>query len=56
MSEGAQIAMNIVTDGVALTINSAGIIPNLSDEATRRMSEHAAIVATGGTDVELVNK
>lgn len=56
LAEGAQIAVDIVIDGVALTINGAGISPNLADKATRRMIEHAAIVATGGTDVELANK
>ena len=56
LAEGAQIAVDIVTDGVALTINGSGISPNLADKATRRMIEHAAIVATGGTDVELANK
>lgn len=56
LAEGAQIAVDIVTDGVALTINGAEISPDLADKATRRMIEHAAIVATGGTDVELANK
>lgn len=48
LAEGAQIAVDIVTDGVALTINGAAISPDLADKATRRMIEHAAIVATGG--------
>jgi len=56
LAEGAQIAVDIVTDGVALTINGAEISPDLADKATRWMIEHAAIVATGGTNVELANK
>lgn len=56
LAENAQIAVDIVTDGVTLTINGAEISPDLADKATRRMIEHAAIVATGGTDVELANK
>lgn len=56
LAEGAQIAVDIVTDGVTLTINGAEISPDLADKAARRMIEHAAIVATGGMDVELANK
>ena len=56
LAQGARIAVDTVTDGVALTINGAAISPDLADKATRRMIEHAAIVATGGTDVELANK
>lgn len=44
------------TNDVALQINGVTISADLNDRATRRMIEHAVIVATGGTDVELANR
>lgn len=53
---GARIEVDIVTNDVELQINGVPISADLNDRATRRMIEHAAIVATGGTDVELANR
>ena len=53
---GARVEVDIVASDVALAINGLPISADLNDKATRRMLEHAAIVATGGTEVELANR
>lgn len=56
IAAGAIIAVDIVTEGVKLTINGVQVSVDLTDKAMRRMIEHAAIVATGGTDIEIANR
>lgn len=56
LADGARVEVDIVTNDVALQINGVPISTDLNDRATRRMIEHAAIVATGGSDVELANR
>ncbi len=56
IAAGATIAVDIVTEGVKLTINGVQVSVDLTDKAMRRMIEHAAIVATGGTDIEIANR
>ena len=56
IARGAVIAVDIVTEGVKLTINGCQVSVDLTDKAMRRMIEHAAIVATGGTDIEIANR
>jgi hypothetical protein len=41
---------------ISMTVNGAEASPNLRDRAVRRMVENAALVASGGTDVELANR
>ena len=53
---GARVEVDIVAGDVALAINGLPISADLNDKATRRMLEHAAIVATGGSEVELANR
>ena len=55
LAAGARIEIDIVTNGVTLEINEALVAADLKNKATRRMIEHAAIVATGGSDIELAN-
>ena len=52
---GASISVDVVVDHVELAINGLPMIVDLHAKATRRMIEHAAIVATGGSDIELAN-
>ncbi|KTE01400.1 hypothetical protein ATE68_20460 [Sphingopyxis sp. H038] len=56
LAGGARVEVDIVTNDVAVQINGVPISTDLNDRATRRMIEHAAIVATGGIDVELANR
>lgn len=56
IAAGAIIAVDIVTEGVKLTINGVQVSVDVTDKAMRRMIEHAAIVATGGTDIEIANR
>ena len=56
IATGAVIAVDIVTEGVKLAINGIQVPVDLTDKAMRRMIEHAAIVATGGTDIEIANR
>ncbi len=56
LAGGAQVEVDIVTSDVALQINGIPILVDLNDKATRRMIEHAAIVATGGIEVEIANR
>lgn len=56
LEAGATIAVDIITHGVELSINGASTSVDLSDKAVRRMIEHAAIVAAGGTDIEIANR
>lgn len=53
---GARVEVDIVAGDVALVINGLPVSADLNDKATRRMLEHAALVATGGTEVELANR
>ena len=53
---GGVITVDIVHDDVGLMINGALIKADLADKAVRRMLEHAAIVAHGGIDVEMLNQ
>ncbi len=55
LAAGAQIEVDIVTSDVTLEINGSVVAAEMSNKATRRMIEHAAIVATGGSDIELAN-
>jgi hypothetical protein len=56
IATGAVIAVDIVTEDVKLSINGVQVSVDLTDKAMRRMIEHAAIVATGGTDIEIANR
>lgn len=56
IAAGAVIAVDIVTEDVKLSINGVQVSVDLTDKAMRRMIEHAAIVATGGTDIEIANR
>ena len=55
LSQCAIISVDVVVEDVELVINGLPMPVDLSMKATRRMIEHAAIVATGGTDIELAN-
>lgn len=56
IAAGAVIAVDIVTEDVKLSINGVQVSVDLTGKAMRRMIEHAAIVATGGTDIEIANR
>jgi hypothetical protein len=56
IAEGATVSVDIVNQGVELSINGAQVAVDLTDKAMRRMIEHSAIVATGGTGVEIANR
>ena len=56
LAAGARIEVDIVVDDIELRINGEVRSVDLTNKATRRMIEHSAIVATGGTDVEIANR
>ncbi len=56
LDTGGTIAVDIAYDDIALSIGGALVEADLTDKAVRRMIEHAAIVAHGGIDVEMLNR
>jgi hypothetical protein len=56
LTDGASISVDVVIGQVELVINGAPMAVDLASKETRRMIEHAAIVACGGTDIELANR
>ncbi|GGN51203.1 hypothetical protein GCM10011349_23540 [Novosphingobium indicum] len=56
LAADARIEVDIVVDDIELKINGKVRSVALTHKATRRMIEHSAIVATGGTDIEIANK
>jgi len=56
LASGACVEVDIVADSVELKINDVSVSADLTKKATRCMIEHAAIVATGGIDIEIANK
>lgn len=56
LGTGAIIAVDIVNSGVKLCVNGAPVSADLTDKAVRRMIEHAAIVSTDGSDIEIANR
>ena len=56
LGSGGSAEVEIIVDGVVLMIGGENIDANLSDKATRRLIENAALVAEGGTDVSTLNR
>ena len=56
LGSGGSAEVDIIVDGVVLMIGGENIDANLSDKATRRLIENAALVAEGGTDVSTLNR
>lgn len=56
IATGAVVSVDIITEGVKLKINNASTSADLHNKAVRRMIEHAAIVASGGSEIEIVNR
>lgn len=54
--QGGSIAVDIIYKNIGLTIGGVSVDADLTDKAVRRMIEHAAIVAHGGIDVEMLNR
>lgn len=55
LAQGGSVAVDIVYENMGLSIGGVSIDADLTDKAVRRMIEHAAIVAHGGIDVEMLN-
>lgn len=53
---GGQALLDIATGGIALSIGDAPLQADLYDKATRRLLEHAALVAEGAAAVESLNR
>lgn len=56
IKRGGAIYVDIAYKDIGLKIGGVTIEADLSDKAVRRMIEHAAIVAHGGIDVEMLNR
>ncbi|UEM04739.1 hypothetical protein JL101_004670 [Skermanella rosea] len=53
---GGRVELDVVTGGVLLVIGEARVQADLADKATRRLLEHAALVAQGGAAVDSLNR
>lgn len=56
LDAGGAAALDIAYEDIGLNIGGEFIEADLANKAVRRMVEHAAIVAHGGTDVEILNR
>lgn len=56
LESGGSAEVDIIIGGVMLTISGEEVDANLSDKATRRLMENAALVAEGGTDIDTLNR
>lgn len=56
LEAGEIIEIDIVTDANSMVIAGTAISVNFLDKATRRLFEHAAIVAEGGEAIESLNR
>lgn len=56
LESGGGAEVDIIVDGVVLMISGEKVDADLSDKATRRLLENAALVAEGGTEIELLNR
>jgi hypothetical protein len=56
LSADGKIAVDIAYQNIGLSVDGTPIEADLSNKAVRRMIEHAAIVAHGGIDVEMMNR
>jgi hypothetical protein len=56
LNGGGQAVLDISTGEIALLIGDAPVQANLHDKVTRRLLEHAALVAEGGAAVESLNR
>lgn len=56
LAAGGISDVDIIVDGVTLTISSNEVDADLSDKATRRLLENAALVAEGDADIDTLNR
>lgn len=56
LEAGERIEIDIMTEAGSMVIAGNPVPVNFSDKATRRLFEHAAIVAEGGEEVESLNR
>jgi len=55
ITSGAVVSVDVIIDTLKVKIDGKDVSMDLNDKALRRMIEHAAIVASAGTAVEIVN-
>jgi hypothetical protein len=53
---GGKVAIDIAYEELELSIGGVVTRADLTDKATRRLAEYAALVAHGGVDVETLNR
>lgn len=56
ISSGGRAEVDIIEDDVRLVIDDLDRAADLHEKAVRRLLEHAALVAEGGTDVQSLNR
>jgi hypothetical protein len=56
LEAGERIEIDIMTDADSMVIVGDATPVNFTDKATRRLFEHAAIVAEGGEEIESLNR
>ncbi|WP_148253619.1 DUF7662 domain-containing protein [Aidingimonas lacisalsi] len=56
LEAGEHIEIDIITGADSMVITGTAMPVNFTDKATRRLFEHAAIVAEGGEEVESLNR
>ena len=56
LESGGSAEVDIIVDGVTLTVSGEEFDADLSDKATHRVPANAALVAESGTDIDTLNR